>query len=53
MTAAEASAVLLIAILILGALAYMDARSRHEELIRLLNDLATMLGELFDKEKEE
>lgn len=38
---------------ILLALAILDARHHHRELIRLLNDLATMLGEMFDHDRKE
>lgn len=44
---------LIIALAVIGsALAViLDARQRHRELMRLLNDLATMLGEMFDRKE--
>ena len=44
-------AILLIGILVLLAGGEITAERRHRELIRLLNDLATMLGEMFDKKE--
>jgi len=43
--------ILLAICLVLGVLAYLDTRRRHNELIDLLNDLATMLGELFENKE--
>lgn len=43
------AAVLLAVAAIIGA--SLDASRRHAELIQLLNDLATMLGELFDRKE--
>lgn len=43
----EAALLAIIAALLLVSI--IDARSRHSELTRLLDDLATMLGELFDR----
>lgn len=51
MTAETAVPVLLIAILMLLGIAYLDARSRHEELTRQIDDLATMLGDLLSKKE--
>lgn len=45
-------AILLIGILVLLAGSEIASERRHRELIRLLNDLATMLGEMFDDRKE-
>lgn len=39
------------AVMFSAALVIADAQRRHRELIRLLNDLATMLGEMFDKKE--
>lgn len=50
MTAETAVPVLLIAILAVMGIAYLDARSRHDELTRQIDDLATMLGDLLSKE---
>lgn len=41
----------LVAIAVIGIASAADAQRRHNELIRLLNDLATMLGEMFDKKE--
>ena len=46
-------AVTLIVSVYLAFLAYMDAKRRHDELMGLLNDLATMLGELFEQKNKE
>lgn len=46
-------AILLIGILVLLAGSVIAAERRHRELIRLLNDLATMLGEMFDRDRKE
>lgn len=45
--------ILLAICLALGVLAYLDTRRRHNELIHILNDLATMLGELFEHKNKE
>lgn len=50
---ASLSLVILTLILFVVVMAAYDARARHNELIRLLNDLATMLGEMFDRERKE
>ena len=41
----------LVSIAVIGIASAADAQRRHNELIRLLNDLATMLGEMFDKKE--
>lgn len=43
----------LVTIAVIGIASAADAQRRHNELIRLLSDLATMLGELFDREPKE
>lgn len=47
------AAALLLAVLILIACWLLDrhAERRHRELMRLLEDLATMLGELFERKE--
>lgn len=44
-------AIILLGILALLAGGEIASERRHRELIRLLNDLATMLGEMFDKKE--
>ena len=41
----------LVSIAAIGIASAVDAQRRHREMIRLLNDLATMLGEMFDKKE--
>ena len=43
----------LVSIAVIGIASAADAQRRHNELIRLLNDLATMLGEMFDRDRKE
>lgn len=43
----------LVSIAVIGIASAVDAQHRHHELIRLLNDLATMLGEMFDRDRKE
>lgn len=46
-------AIMLLGIFVLLAGSAIAAEHRHHELIQLLNDLATMLGEMFDRDRKE